>query len=419
LIFNKQNNLRRDYNGKQNIEIFILAVLMFQFIVLCPGIEHLNPFAVTPYFLSYQDFGFNSRLFVGSIFKLFSEYISSSTIYYSIIVIIIFMNALVALTLGAAFRRSSIETSGSFQVFMILFLSSPFSLSFLFHGENFGRFDTYLIIITVIMMLIVRRKYLRWLIPILCFAAVAIYQGYVMLYMPVIAIILVYECYKNRFKLSSLFLCGSSFSIIIALSIYFQYSTPGFDFKNAQAVVDYLAHRTDFKLSEIMIFTEYFINVVDSFPYQIQIVKSFAVPYTVIVIAMTSPLIAVFGSLWSVAFKTAQDRFLKFIIFLCMAAPLMSLPIFIGNDWDRWISAVFITQFSLAFYFMYSGFECITISAAKISGYFTMHRALFLFICLFLAALLFSVSRFLFMLLQQSAAEIYYDMLEKARSQLN
>jgi hypothetical protein len=236
-----------------------------------------------------------------------------------------------------------------------------------------------------------------------------------MTYMPIIAVILIYEFYKYRYKTANLFLCGSSFLIIIALSIYFQYFAPGFNFENAQAVVEQLAHRTDFELSEIMIFTEYFINVVYSFPYQIQIVKSFAVPYTLTVLIMTSPLIAVFGFLWSSAFKSARDRPAKFIIFLCIAVPLMSLPIFIGNDWDRWISAVFITQFALAFYFLNAGFECVVISANKIHAFFAKHTSLFIFVVLFLSAMMFSGARLLFFILQQSAVDIFYAMLEQAR----
>lgn len=416
---NSAKNSSLSSSNKQYYELFIFAALMFQFMVLCPSIQQLNPFAITPYFLSYQDFGFNSRLFVGSIIKLFSEYISSSAIYYCIVIVIIGMNALVAATLGKVLRRSPADGLDSMKIFLFLFLSSPFSLSFLFYGENFGRFDTYLVIITVVMMLIVRRKYLRWLVPLLCVIAVAIYQGYIMLYMPVIAIILVYECYKNKFALSSLLLCGSSFVLVNALSIYCQYFTPRFDFKDAEAVVEYLAHRTDFKLSEIMIFTEYFINVVNSFSYQVQIVKAFALPYTVSVLIMTSPLIMVFISLWSLAFRTARDRFSRFIVLLCIVAPLMSLPTFIGNDWDRWISAVFITQFALSFYLMDSGFDCVSKSAEKISSYFTTHKMLLVFILIFLSVLMFSVSRFLFMILQQSVADIYYAMLEEARSLLD
>ncbi|MPN04161.1 hypothetical protein SDC9_151397 [bioreactor metagenome] len=276
----------------------------------------------------------------------------------------------------------------------------------------------YLILITVLMVWIVRHKYLKWLIPGLCFAAIAIYQGYIMLYMPVIVIVLFYEFYKNKFKWNYLVLLVSTVGIGALLSVYFQYFTPGFGFQHAETVVEYLAARTDFKLSETMIFTEYYINVVDFFSYQIQIVKAFAVPYTICVLTMTLPVITVFVVVWVSAFLNAKDRASKFIILLCMVAPLMTVPIFIGNDWDRWISAVFITQFALAIYLMDSGFDCLLRAAGKISAYFVLHKTLFVFMLLYLSVFMFSLSRFLFAILQQSAADVYYAMLEEARSLL-
>jgi len=418
VTYTSHNNSRLASPAKKYYEIFIFAVLMFEFVVLCPGIQQLNPWAVTPYFLSYQDFGFNSRLLIGSIFKMFSEHISSSAFYYCIIIIITCMNAFIAVTLGKVLRRSTNDKADSLKVFIMLFLASPFSLSFLFYGENFGRFDTYLIIITVIMMLIVRHKYLKWLIPVLCFIAVATYQGYVMTYMPIIAVILIYECYKNKFKKSSIGLCSITFLIIILSSLYFQFFVSGFDYKSAEAVVALLQPRTDLALSANEIIFEYFVNVNTWFFDELKIIQSFAVPYTICVLIATFPLIAVFLTLWSSAFKKAQDKFSKFIIFLCMAAPMMSLPIFIGNDWDRWISAVFITQFSLAFYFLDSGFDCILKSADKIGGYLVKHKILFVFIVLFLSTLLFALPRFLFMIMQQSAVDIFNTVLEKAKESL-
>jgi len=414
LAGNAEQKNRLNSAGNKNYTLFIFAILMFEVIVLCPGISQMNPFAVTPYFLSYQDFGFNSRLFVGTIFKMCSYYISSAALYCCILMIIIGMNAFVALTLGGIMRRSSHEQQERLSVFVLLFLASPFSLSFLFDAENFGRLDIYLVIITVVMMRIVKHKYLRWLIPVLSFTAVAIYQGYVMTYMPVMAVILVYECYKNKFRPASLLLCGSTFLSIITLSVYFQYFAPGFNFENARAVKEYLTPRTDYNLSEILIFTEYFINVVYSFSYQIQIVKSFAAPYTVNILIMTSPLIAVFIYLWTSAFRSTRDRFLKFVIFLCPASPLISLPIFIGNDWDRWISAIFISQFALAFYFLHEGFECVTQAAGKIRAFFAKHAMLFFAVLIFESSMVFSGARLLFFTLQQSAVNIFYEMLENA-----
>lgn len=415
-LFKNRSDPQRNTHEKRFAELFIFGVLSFQLLVLLPDIRHLNPFVVTPYFMSYQDFGFQSRMFIGTVFRLFSETIGTSALYYTLIAVVVGLNALVAVTLGNALRRCPRDAEKGFTVFLILFLCSPFSLSFLFHAENFGRFDMYLIVLTTIMVCVVRHKYLKWLIPLLCVACVAIYQGYIMLYMPIIAIILIYEGIRKHLRISYLIIGGLSVLSVAALSVYFQYGAPGFAFQTSADVIDYLAPRTDFELSELMIFGEYFINVVDYFLYQKLIVKSFAVPYTLCVLIMTLPIIVVFISLWFSAWKTARGWLKKGIVLLCMVAPLMAMPVFIGNDWDRWISAVFLTQFALALYLINDGFECVSKSAEKIRRYLSDHKALFFFMVLYLSVFQFSVSRFLFMLLQQSAAEIYYAMIEAARA---
>ena len=403
-------------SDRKYYEVFIFAVLMFEFFYVCPGIHNMNEWTVTNYFFSYQDLGFNSRFFIGSIFKIFFEYISASTLYYCIFFIIIITNAFAAIILGNVIRRSPKDRLDSLKVFLALFLASPFSLSFLFDNNNFGRLDTYLIIITGIMLLFIRHNHLKWLIPILCVIATSIHQGYFMTYMPIIAIVLIYECYKNRFKTSSMVLCGASFLLIIFSFVFFQFLAPNLDFKSAADVVKFLSHRTDLRLNEDLIFTEYFINA-DTWLSDIwQIIKTFAIPYGVCVPVITSPLIAVFFSLWSTAFKKADDKFAKFIVFLCMAAPVISIPLFVGPDWDRWISAIFIVQFLLVFYFLDAGFSCVVESAENIRVFFSKHLTLFIIILIFISLMIFSDVRILFGVYFDRMQDYYNEVIDKYKT---
>src|SRR5665647_832106 len=107
-------------SDRKYYEVFIFAVLMFEFFYVCPFIHNMNEWTVTYYFLSYQDFGFNSRLLVGSIFNFFSDYISASTLYFCILSIIIAMNAFVAVVLGNVLRRSPKDRLNSLMVFLAL-----------------------------------------------------------------------------------------------------------------------------------------------------------------------------------------------------------------------------------------------------------------------------------------------------------
>jgi len=389
---------RLNYSGKKYYEIFIFAVLMFEFAVLLPNINNNDPYMVTFYFLSYQDLGLNTRLFIGSVFKIFAEYISVKTLFYCICIITACLNGLVALVLGKVLRRSFDETTDSLKIFIILFLSSPFSLCFLFYKGNFGYFDLYLVLVTVIMFLFTGNKYLKWLVPALCIIAEAIHPGWMLLYMPAIVIILIYKYYKNKYKKSSLILCAITFLIASISLFYFQFLPHHIDFKSPEAVVSFIQHRTDSSLNSDIIMANYFLKVSTYFYDSLHVVLSLAFSSSVCLLVIVSPLITVFFFLWLKAFKKAEDKFAKFIVLLCMAAPAVSIPIFFSFDWDRWIAAIFIVQFSLVFYFLDSGFACVVESAENIRIYFQKHLFLFIFIIVFMSIMIFSLGRVFFYL---------------------
>lgn len=397
---------------KKYYEIFIFAVIMFEFAVLLPGINNMDSYVVTFYLLSYQDLGLNNRLFIGSVFKIFAEYISSETLYYYICAITICLNCMVALVLGKVFRRSTDEKTDSLKIFIILFLSSPFSLSHLFNSANFGYFDLYFIILTLIMVIFIRNKYLKWLIPILCIIAEAIHPGWFLLYMPAIAIILICEFYINKYKKSSTVICIVSFLAASLALLYFQFLPHSINFATPEDVVRFIQHRTDYPLESVeIILSNYFLDVRTLLYDSIPAVLSFVLPYSICILVMTSPLIAVFITLWLQAYKKAQDKFSKVIILLCMAAPIVSLTIFFNFDWDRWISAIFIVQFMLVFYFLDSGFACVIEAAEHIKLYFQKHRVLFVFIVGYLSMMVFSFGRvFLYSLIDK---DYIYSLISK------
>ena len=404
-------------DGNKYYELFIFSVLMFEFEMFCPEIQHLNPWLTTPYFMSYQDFGLNARVVIGTVFRLFTEYISAKTLYYTIIATIVCMNALAAITFGKIMRRSSEDRRKSLFIFLILFLVCPFSFSYMFYGDNFGVFDIYLVIINFVIMHIVRYKKLRWLIPALCLIAVAIHQGYVMMYMPAVLVILVYETVNNRFKKSDIILFLLTTFAVGSASLYFQFFTPELGFGSSQAVVDFLEQRTDLNLLSDMIFVEYFINVNYWAADGITIVKGFAFKYSAVVISAIFPVILVLLSLWLVAYKNAKSFKEKMTPLLCLLCPLATLPMFVlGMDWDRWLSAVFISQFMLVFYLLDSGFDCVVNSAKKIKEYLCTYKVVLLAIILYMSFSMFSQVRSYSYYISEEIVENYNCGMEMAKA---
>lgn len=394
-------------------EMMIFLFLMINFIVFHPAMQNMNDMMATLYLFSYQDMGFNSRFFIGSVFRLFFKYISAETLYFSICFIITCFNALVAFSLGSFIRDTRKDRRPILGIWVILFLANPFSLSFLYDYWNFGYLDLYLVGLTFIMILCIKFKKMIWLLPILCLIAMAIHTAWIFLYMPVVIIILFYECYKSNFKVSSIILLVSTVVILVTSLMYFQFFTPDLDFKSTEDVIGFLSERTNLKLSFDYIMANYFLPTFTVLPDALFIIKSWALPYTINVFVITTPIILVFLNFWLRTFKKAENNHIKRIVLLCIIAPVVTLPMFAFMDWDRWICAIFIVQFLLFFYFWNDGLECVVMSAKEIHSFFKAHSLLFLLVVIFLSTQMFSLSRPLYYHLQTDMLDFFNEMVKK------
>ena len=56
-------------------------------------------------------------------------------------------------------------------------------------------------------------------------------------------------------------------------------------------------------------------------------------------------------AVWITAYKSQTDKFKKLVLFFCIISPLITLPIFLYNDWEKYIGGICITQLLLLCYF--------------------------------------------------------------------
>ncbi len=380
-----QKNSR--YFGYYELPIF--SFLLFEFFVMIPD-KVVDSIAMASYLITYK-FGFASKALVGSIFSLFTDIITSNAIYNMAVIAFMILIAFISSLLGTVIRRSRSEVRPSVILFVILFLSSPLSVTYLL-GMYLGRFDTYWIIITLVSLLFLKKPFLRWTIPLLCGIAISVHQGYMFSYMPSLAIPLLYEIYKNKYsKINIAVFLLSCFSAIL-LFIIFQVSPSKVPFDNALYFSDYLSNFADFKVSVVMLYNVYFANFKESFYGYVQpLLLSYVVPACITILTYSLPLILIFGVLWKNCFCNTGNRFLKFIFILCAFSPLIFIPIiFLLNDLDRYISAIINTQFILIFYFIYSNESSVIDSVIKIGNFFDKHFLLLIVTIIFLCSIKFS-----------------------------
>lgn len=372
-------------------ELIIFLFLLFEFFILKPD-EVFNTNTKTAYLLTYE-FGFASQSLIGSIFTLFTKFITSRLIYITAIVSFLFLILLISLLLGNIIRNSQADAQVSTMIFIILFLSSPLSVTYLV-GFHFGRLDTYWIILTLLGLILLKKPVLRWLIPILCAAAISIHQGYFFTYMPALLIPIFYELYKNKYSKSNYAILGLTCLTAVGLFAYFQFSPSKIPYARAVDFANHLSKITDFEPSAIMLHIGFFAPIKEwLFEYVWPITSSFALQLSVLFLVFSLPLIIIFIYIWRNSARHTHSKYLKFIFILSAFAPLIFVlsAIFV-NDWDRYWAAIINNQFIILFYLIYSK-ETIVIDAVKLVGSFlNKHILVLLLIIVLTNSLTFSVT---------------------------
>lgn len=236
-----------------------------------------------------------------------------------------------------------------------------------------------------------------------------LHNGFMVTYMPALCIPLLYEVYKSKCSKSSIILFTSSCIILIGLFISFFVIKPHFlglpvedPVESAKIVKEYLEQFTDMEVSQEQLFIEYFAPFPEwIFKGMIPLVLSFAPKMLPVLIIMTLPVFLSIGYVWRYAFKSSDDKFYKFIMFICLFAPLLFFVAgTFGADWDRWWAAMVNVQFIILFYFIYSKDELILSGIKTVANFFRTHYMIMLFVFFFSFSLTSSeIMRMLFKML--------------------
>ncbi len=370
----KENKFLKFFSSiKYELTIFIFLII--EYLLKCPDGSISDGCLSTTYILSYQDFGFHSRMLLGSILRLFTDYITKKQLFTFIVTGIIFLCLLVSLVVGGLIRQSNGTDKKIIIYASVLFLASPFSISYLFHSSIY--LDTYMIIIAIFSVIFVKNKYTVWLVPVLTVIAMLIHQSYVAFFMPVVGITFLDNIFNKKRKITTVFLLIVSCIISLGLFYKFQFMKTPLPFKDVDSTMAFLQTKTEITLGRAMLFYEYFATMKEHFAYSNVHFVSSVIKELVTFIEL-SPVIIIFISLWINAIKASQEKYKKIIFFLCLISPLCASPLFaLATDWGRWTAMVFITQFILAFYFYRNRDKALYQSSEKIFLFFKKHQLLY------------------------------------------
>lgn len=295
-------------------------------------------------------YGFISRGFMGTIYWLVDLILPINMIDYDCAV----MFTLVATTLYVVllflfFYTILVKCSESMMKntqYLILFFTF-FAVSMFVTKYNFGRFDVYLLMLSIIAALLLIYEKAEWLVVPLSAIGVMIHQGNVFYFLNIILVLLIYKALssegKKRNKYILLFVL--SFLVASVLFLYFEFFSRG----NGEAIVDEIttvatALRFDGDIHEDIISHE--ILGIDLTESEIKYRYKNIVEFPIFILLMSPYLVIVFKFFKNIIYKaqTKLDKCKYF--FVAIGVGTMIPTIILKCDFGRWMFMI------MAYYFV-------------------------------------------------------------------
>ena len=382
--------LTKSKNIKEKIIIFIS--LCVQLLLRTSTIETMYEWRwrTTPYALTY-DLGINSRFFVGTVISFFTDNLTTKMLYIIILVAEFVLICFITFLLGKVLDKTEGKDRTTVIYLICVFLACPANICLIFSQNNFGVFDVYLLIITALTLLVIKKKYLRWLIPVLCLTCVLIHQIYVCAYMSIICVPLLYETVKSKFKKSTTLLTLTTYFLICISFVYLQFFKKPLNFADENELFSYLQGVTDIPLTTEMLKWEYFSSVGTNFRefflgdgWQQNIMSG------VVTLIMLSPIYIFFVMFFKEAYKNTEKGIERFPILVSPLTMLIIIPAFvIAKDYDRWFASVVLCQFSLIFYFYVSRQQGVLAALEKLREKISENKIFFALFIVYFSSLMF------------------------------
>ncbi len=372
------------------------GVFLFLLISFGLGVKKLDTWPSAWYAMDYS-LGFGSRLLIGSILKLFyTDYLNRWLAYCFVFVSIVIMLALIAFFIGFCIRNAPSDTAKQgITLLSILYLACPASPGYLWTMENMGRFDLYLLLLTMLTCFVFLKsssftlQCVCWgIIGILC---IAIHQIYIFIFFPLTLVMITNKLFNSGWNSRHVAAASGTIAAVCGAFLFFQF----FSHINIATVDELyllLSNKTDLFIDQHALWLEYFADISDHFDLvyinlELPPIRTRLI-WAAIALVLLSPVMAVYGYLWCKAYRLSPQKYFKSKYLWMLLAMLAYLPAFvITSDWGRWLAAFFTVQFLAVAVLLQKGDTYLTQATGYLVKYFEENKIFFVLSILYLAML--------------------------------
>lgn len=203
--------------------VFVLTARIGGFRV--PDIYDEHVFPSVPVYLGDYTIGFNSRLLLGAVTKLFTETLTLKNLYAICGIAVILSLLLLAFLCGKMLRECICLREPFIALPLVLLAFDPMISQWNYH--IFGSYDTYWLILFVLLMLSCKSRAFPVLAPIICVISMLIHLGFLLALFPAVAALLLYGAIvpedksKNKLYNASFFTSSGLTVLLFAYFLFF------------------------------------------------------------------------------------------------------------------------------------------------------------------------------------------------------
>ena len=339
---NLQNTIKFNFFAEKNRKLVTFLCYFLPFAVLGGYLASLilrgfmipsSGYYLIHYLYTY-DHGFIARGFIGEVLSWFFETVSDELTEYVATIFSILLTIALSFSIGKALSKTKDNPEHFFIVAILSTLSCLCPVGFhLYCMDN--RFDKLIWAIALFSVFLAGRKFAIWLVPVLCIIATLINPVFLFTSMILVAIVLLYYFYSSNYSVKNGIICAVSYLSMIALGVFALISEKQHGFASASEMVDYYFARYEGELSKGVY--DAFVNVwlIDYFADTATLLEQSYESYYKVqhseffvdLIFLIFPTYLLTVTFWKKCIKLSDNKFQKFIFFLCAISPVVYIPI--------------------------------------------------------------------------------------------
>lgn len=332
---------------------------------------------IGPWYVLDYGVGIGSRLFIGSIMKIFfyEDFLDQSVAYYFVMAALSVLVILMAYMFAECISRMNKEYRKGIVFVILCYLASPGAVGYLWNDANMGRMEIYLLLLSlvaIIINLLIKNCAIRYflLADISC-CMFAIHQGNLFTYFPVIFMLCVCNIFRNGRIIWREFAGSAVVAVTSAVTFLYFHFFSYVKFETLDEMARYVANRTNLENNVSGLQLEYFSGLYGMFE-NCFLYDNYRI-CGVIQMVVLWPLVILGLWIGVKAFKKQKEHGTKILLspyFYMLLFNLIYIPVFTFEcDWGRWFAAIITTKTIEILYLFYIKDEGVVCAVGEVGRF--------------------------------------------------